>query len=162
IDKFFCQGRRERKPWNGPGQIAPMQPGHWRSQVVAEGVYYRPSRRRPGRPPRPSKDWHRSAERNCRMAPWSTRTKPSRIPPPRQAHLRLRPLERRNLPAAGGGFTAGGVLGEYFDNPDLAGEPAFVRRDVRIEFDWQDRAPGGSTSPEFQRVGADDFSVRWT
>src|SRR5262249_53579129 len=58
--------------------------------------------------------------------------------------------------------TAGGVLGEYFDNPDLAGEPAFVRRDVRIDFDWQDRAPGGSTSPEFQRVGADGFSVRWT
>src|SRR5262249_7458696 len=82
-------------------------------------------------------------------------------PPPRHVHLRLRALEGRNLPTAGGGFTAGGVLGEYFDNSDLAGQPAFVRRDVRIDFAWQDRAPGGSTSPEYRQAGADHFSVRW-
>ncbi|HJZ91968.1 MAG TPA: PA14 domain-containing protein [Gemmataceae bacterium] len=96
------------------------------------------------------------------MAPWSTRNTPPRTPPPRHVHLRLRALEGRNLPTAGGGFTAGGVLGEYFDNSDLAGQPAFVRRDVRIDFAWQDRAPGGSTSPEYRQVGADHFSVRWT
>jgi len=95
------------------------------------------------------------------MAPWSIRSKHTHAPPPRHVRLQLRTLEGRELPA-GGGFAGGGILGEYFDNPDLAGEPAFVRRDVRIDFDWQDRAPGGSTSPNYQQVGADNFSVRWT
>jgi hypothetical protein len=64
--------------------------------------------------------------------------------------------------AAGGGFTNGGIVGEYFDNAELTGEPAFARRDVRIDFDWQNRSPGGSTSPGYDRVGVDNFSVRWT
>ena len=76
--------------------------------------------------------------------------------------LAVEPLEGRALLAAGGGFTAGGILGEYFANPDLDGSPAFTRRDNRIDFDWQGRAPGGSVSPDFASVGADDFSVRWT
>lgn len=80
----------------------------------------------------------------------------------RRVQLRLRPLEERNLLAAGGGFTDGGIVGEYFANAELAGDPAFVRRDVRIDFDWLDRSPGGSTSPSFTGVGADNFSVRWT
>ncbi|HKB06490.1 MAG TPA: PA14 domain-containing protein [Gemmataceae bacterium] len=66
------------------------------------------------------------------------------------------------MPAVGGGFTAAGILGEYFDNPNLSGSPAFTRRDVRIDFDWQGRSPGGSNSPDYRRVGADNFSVRWT
>ncbi len=66
------------------------------------------------------------------------------------------------MPSVGGGFAGGGILGEYFSNPDLSGDPAFTRRDVRIDFNWQDQAPGGSTSPEFASVGADNFSVRWT
>src|SRR5439155_8750730 len=70
--------------------------------------------------------------------------------------------EPRDVPATGGGFAAGGIQGEYFDNPYLAGTPAFVRRDVRIDFDWGTRAPGGSTSPSYLRIGADNFSVRWT
>jgi hypothetical protein len=92
----------------------------------------------------------------------STRIKPTHTPRPRRLNLRLVQLEGREVPAGGGGFTAGGILGEYFDNPDLAGDPAFARRDVRIDFDWQDRAPGGSTSPDYLRVGVDNFSVRWT
>ena len=96
------------------------------------------------------------------MALWSTRNQPSNTHSKHRVHLQFQPLEGRNLPAIGGGFTASGILGEYFDNPELAGEPAFVRRDVRVDFDWQDRAPGGSTSPGYQRVGADNFSVRWT
>jgi hypothetical protein len=82
--------------------------------------------------------------------------------PTHTAHLQLRPLEARDVPTAGGGFTAAGLLGQYFANPDLSGDPAFTRRDVRVDFDWGDRAPGGSTSPGYRDVGADNFSVRWT
>jgi len=96
------------------------------------------------------------------MAIWSTRNKLSNAPSPHRVRLQFQPLEGRNLPAIGGGFTASGILGEYFDNPELAGEPAFTRRDVRVDFDWQNRSPGGSTSPGYQRVEADNFSVRWT
>ena len=79
-----------------------------------------------------------------------------------RVRLAVRPLEARDVPSVGGGFTGGGLLGEYFANPDLAGDPAFTRRDVRVDFDWGDRAPGGSTSPSYLQVGADNFSVRWT
>src|SRR5687768_4424787 len=100
------------------------------------------------------------------MASWLPLISPQSADPsaprPRRARLALQPLEGRNLLAAGGGFAGGGLLGEYFDNPELAGPPAFTRRDVRVDFDWQERAPGGSTSPSYQRVGADHFSVRWT
>jgi hypothetical protein len=80
----------------------------------------------------------------------------------RRARLALQSLEGREVPAVGGGFTAGGVLGEYFDNQSLAGKPDFVRRDVRIDFDWKLGSPGGSNSADYRRVGADSFSVRWT
>ena len=58
----------------------------------------------------------------------------------RRTRLALQTLESRDVPAVGGGFPAGGLLGEYFDNRDLAGTPAFTRQDVRIDFDWQTRA----------------------
>ena len=45
--------------------------------------------------------------------------------------------------------------GEYFDNPDLQGEPVLVRNDVEINFDW------GSGSPH-PNVPADNFSARWS
>ena len=45
--------------------------------------------------------------------------------------------------------------GEYFDNQDLAGEPAFVRNDNEINFNW------GSGSPS-NVIPDDHFSVRWT
>lgn len=81
---------------------------------------------------------------------------------PRGRRLALMQMEGRDVPSVGGGLTAGGLRGEYFDNPTLAGLPAFVRRDVRVDFDWAFGAPGGSTAPEYARVGADNFSVRWT
>jgi hypothetical protein len=97
------------------------------------------------------------------MGLWRSRAR--LISTPRRAtsvHLAVEPLEGREVPTVGGGFTAGGLLGQYFADSDLTGDPAFSRRDVRIDFDWGDRAPGGSNSPSFQQVGADDFSVRWT
>jgi len=45
--------------------------------------------------------------------------------------------------------------GEYFGNRDLAGAPALVRYDWKIDFDWARTAPAAQVPPE-------DFSVRWT
>ncbi len=45
--------------------------------------------------------------------------------------------------------------GEYFNNKDLGGEPAFTRDDEEINFSWADGGPGGGVNP-------DQFSVRWT
>ncbi|HEX6660080.1 MAG TPA: PA14 domain-containing protein, partial [Ilumatobacter sp.] len=45
--------------------------------------------------------------------------------------------------------------GEYFDNMDLAGTPAFIRSDDAIDFDW------GTGSPNFA-IPFNTFSARWT
>lgn len=46
--------------------------------------------------------------------------------------------------------------GEYFTNPDLAGEPALVRNDPDPNLDWGENSPAPGVIP------ADGFSVRWT
>jgi hypothetical protein len=72
------------------------------------------------------------------------------------------PIENRLLLSAGG-FTAGGIQGDYYASPDLSGSVAFARQDVRIDFNWGNLlTPGGSTSPAFASVGHDNFSARWT
>ncbi|WP_346863627.1 glycoside hydrolase family 3 C-terminal domain-containing protein [uncultured Draconibacterium sp.] len=48
-----------------------------------------------------------------------------------------------------------GVVGEYFNNAKLEGEPAFTRIDANINFYWEKNAP----EPE---LNDDDFSVRWS
>ncbi|MCF6356828.1 MAG: glycoside hydrolase family 3 C-terminal domain-containing protein, partial [Draconibacterium sp.] len=48
-----------------------------------------------------------------------------------------------------------GVVGEYFANAKLIGEPAFTRVDESINFYWESNAPS-AILPD------DDFSVRWT
>ncbi|MBL7200681.1 MAG: hypothetical protein ISS56_11055 [Anaerolineae bacterium] len=45
--------------------------------------------------------------------------------------------------------------GEYFRNRGLAGDPALVRNDKAIDFDWGSGAPASG-------LPTDDFSVRWT
>jgi hypothetical protein len=45
--------------------------------------------------------------------------------------------------------------GEYFDNPNLAGEPLMVRDDPALDFNWISDSPGPN-------IPADHFSVRWT
>lgn len=63
----------------------------------------------------------------------------------------------------GGGFTRGGLNGEYFPNANWSGGAAFPRRDVRIAFDWGlFERPGGSRSTGFSAVGTDNYSIRWT
>lgn len=53
--------------------------------------------------------------------------------------------------AAGKGFRA-----EYFANRDFEGEPAFVRTDAAIDFDW------AHDGPKVGGIGGYNYSVRWT
>jgi len=48
-----------------------------------------------------------------------------------------------------------GLRGEYFNNMELSGQPALVRVDRQIDFDWN------SSSPD-QKINPTRFSVRWT
>jgi beta-glucosidase len=49
-----------------------------------------------------------------------------------------------------------GLKAEYFNNDSLTGQPAFVRTDKQIDFDWN------STSPDPSKLDPKAFSVRWT
>ena len=63
----------------------------------------------------------------------------------------------------GGGFTNGGIQGQYYNSTNLSGPVAFTRQDVRIDFNWGTvLTPGGSNSPNFAGIGHNDFSVLWT
>ena len=59
---------------------------------------------------------------------------------------------------AGGGWTGGGIVGQYYDNTTFSGTPSFTRTDVRIDFASNSQSPGGSTSPGFAAVAATNFS----
>lgn len=48
-----------------------------------------------------------------------------------------------------------GLLGEYFNNTQLSGTPAFTRVDDEVNFEW------GAASP-VPGLSADGFSVRWS
>ena len=48
-----------------------------------------------------------------------------------------------------------GMLGQYFDNMELKGEPVLIRIDSIIDFEWYGRAPS-------EELPDDRFSVRWT
>lgn len=73
-----------------------------------------------------------------------------------------------NTAPVGGGVTRAGWVGEYFANAEFAGQPAFVRRDVRINHDWKEGAAGkglpvgGATTPGMAAFPVDGFSVRWS
>jgi hypothetical protein len=48
-----------------------------------------------------------------------------------------------------------GLRAEYFANDKLSGEPALVRVDAQVDFNWRNDAPDPA-------LPADKFSVRWT
>ncbi len=52
-------------------------------------------------------------------------------------------------------LTVSGWWGEYFNNETLSGNPALVRDDPAINFEWEYDSPGPGINP-------DPFSVRWT
>jgi beta-glucosidase len=51
--------------------------------------------------------------------------------------------------------TPGGFKAEYFNNKELQGQPALVRNDEQVNFDWS----RGRPAPE---INEDGFSARWT
>jgi hypothetical protein len=54
-----------------------------------------------------------------------------------------------------------GLQAEYFDNPDLAGDPAITRSDPNINFNWGNGTEQGINSPD-AKIPVDNFSARWT
>ncbi len=65
--------------------------------------------------------------------------------------------------AVGGGFADSGLDASYYANPDLEGAPSFTRRDLRIDFDWDELRPvGGSTAEPYRSFPRDGFSIRWS
>ncbi|HEX6135304.1 MAG TPA: glycoside hydrolase family 3 N-terminal domain-containing protein, partial [Longimicrobiales bacterium] len=63
------------------------------------------------------------------------------------------PIE--HLLTTAGGRTVPGLTGEYFANNGLAGEPALVRTDERVDFRWTLNSPA-------RGIPFDWYSVRWT
>jgi beta-glucosidase len=60
-----------------------------------------------------------------------------------------------SLQEIGGSANERGLRGEYFANPDLAGEPASRRVDPKVDFHW-------TFLPPAPGLGTDWYSVRWT
>jgi beta-glucosidase len=53
------------------------------------------------------------------------------------------------------GRKVNGLLGAYFDNRELKGEPLFTRVDEEVNFQWWESGPDSS-------MDGDNFGVRWT
>jgi beta-glucosidase len=64
------------------------------------------------------------------------------------------PVAASALSLNGGGSTAG-LKGEYFNNRELKGEPALVRTDADVNFDFGAFSPAPSLTPQ-------TFSARWS
>ncbi|WP_189048617.1 PA14 domain-containing protein [Aliidongia dinghuensis] len=60
------------------------------------------------------------------------------------------------------GVVWGGFIGQYQSGTAGVTQPAFQRRDARIDFTWNAAGPGGSTSPEFSTAAWSNFSASWT
>jgi beta-glucosidase len=57
------------------------------------------------------------------------------------------------------GSSVEGLKGEYFDNADLSGTPAFTRSDKQVDFDWNGASPATDDTAKLNPRG---FSVRWS
>jgi len=83
------------------------------------------------------------------LAPTDTPS-PTATPTPTPTPTATRPTQPTPTPVP----VSAGWRGEYFGNPDLEGQPALVRTDDDIGFDWGDGAPAPG-------LPAEGFSVRW-
>lgn len=71
-------------------------------------------------------------------------------------HASVAPLSKLDLlTGAATVGTGDGLTGRYYANPDLAGTPALIRVDPRVNFNWRGDAPSAE-------VPGDLFSVAWT
>ena len=52
-------------------------------------------------------------------------------------------------------LSGNGLKGEYFNNPELSGEPVLIRNDTHVDFNW------GSDAPD-EKLAKDKFTIRWT
>lgn len=58
-----------------------------------------------------------------------------------------------------------GIKGEYFNNRELQGEPALVRNETSLNFDWgygNGNDQGKMGSPDSTRIRVNHWSARWT
>lgn len=74
--------------------------------------------------------------------------------------LRVEYYERSGVAVARFGWedvtpATSGWKGEYWSNANLSGDPALVRTDKDVAFDWGQKGPGGT-------IPSDNFSARWT
>ena len=82
-------------------------------------------------------------------------TKPQNPPQPQAAKAATAAPANLSAPPSPVPLSTEGWYGQYFANSTLSGSPAFLRSDPEIRFDWANGSPGN-------RVGPDNFSVRWT
>lgn len=75
------------------------------------------------------------------------------VPAP-EANLMPTPISAANLRPSGE-MEGLGLKAEYFDNPDLEGDPVLTRLDSMVWIFWRGGPPGTD-------IPADSFSVRWT
>ncbi len=91
-----------------------------------------------------------------RYAEGCGRVEPKRLGVIGPDHLRPSSVNASGVPREiGGGANERGLLGEYFANPDLAGEPAARRVDPKVDFHW-------TFLPPAPGLATDWYSVRWT
>ena len=64
-------------------------------------------------------------------------------------------IESKNLYTIVDGKEVNGLIGVYYNNVHLEGEPVLTRVDKEVDFDW------GQGSPD-SKINVDGFSVRWT
>jgi len=67
--------------------------------------------------------------------------------------------------AQGGGYTLGGLVGQYYASTNPVGSPSFTRRDVRLDFGANSLPPGGAGQVgdiAFRSVAATGFAVQWS
>jgi hypothetical protein len=67
----------------------------------------------------------------------------------------------RKLLNVGGGFTSGGIFGQYYANTSLSGTPSFTRTDVRLDFASGNSSWGGSIDTAYN-IPATGFSAQWS
>ncbi len=72
---------------------------------------------------------------------------------------RLTPALNVDYLTPGQGQEGSGLLGEYFNNKDLTGEPVLRRVDKEFVLRWGSAAGGTSPGPS---VDKDNFSIRWS